>query len=92
MTSEQTKLPAPDAFQVLVFPCPGADGVAAHLGGHMTADGGVQMTGTAFAHGGDDLMGCKDSVGALSTQPAGHGENFITASHASIVHGLQEPQ
>lgn len=52
----------------------------------MTADGGVQMMGAAFAHGGDDLVGRKGPVGALSAQPASDSENFITANHGSILH------
>lgn len=92
VTSEQPKQTAPHAFQVLILPRPWADGIAAHLGGDVAADGGVQVAGAAFAHGGDDLLGRKGSFRALTTQLAGDSENFVTASHASIVHGLQEPR
>ena len=87
--SEQAKLAAPHAFQILVLSGTSAGGVAAHLGGDMSADGGIQVMGAAFAHGGDDLLGGKGPVGALTTQLAGDSENFVTASHASILHGMQ---
>ena len=92
MTLEQPELTAPHAFQIVVLPSLRADGVAAHLGGHVATDGGVQMTRAALAHSGNDLLSGKDSVGAFTAQLAGDGKDFITASHASILHGLQVPR
>lgn len=89
VSSEQTKPAALHTFQIVVFPSRPADGIAAHFRGHEAPNGGVEVASAALAHGSDDVLGGKGPVGALATQLASDSKNFITASHGSILPGLQ---